>query len=150
MASILALAVHLTSLWLDTHVRFSWTQLLALPWTSSYRPFAVTLGFLAMISLLLTAASGALRRLLPGWRVVHALAYVTFALGLFHGLFAGSDSGSVWAIAFYSTAFVAVGWTSIRRFSRSAPRRSSRGEPPETVPAFPDTTRKERSGQAFR
>jgi DMSO/TMAO reductase YedYZ heme-binding membrane subunit len=103
-----------------------------------------------MISLLLTAASGTLRRLIPGWRIVHALAYLTFALGLFHGLLAGSDSGSTWAIAFYCAAFLAVGWTSIRRFSGSALRRSSRREPPEAVSAFPDTTMKKRSGRALR
>ena len=44
VAAILALAVHLTSLWLDSYVQFSWTQLLVLPWTSDYRPVAVTLG----------------------------------------------------------------------------------------------------------
>ncbi|HEX2729102.1 MAG TPA: ferric reductase-like transmembrane domain-containing protein, partial [Rubrobacteraceae bacterium] len=82
ITSILALAVHLTGLWLDSYVQFGWAQLLASPWTSTYRPLAVTLGWLAMLALLLTAASGGLRRLLPGWRIVHALAYLTFALGL--------------------------------------------------------------------
>ncbi|HET7479926.1 MAG TPA: hypothetical protein VFJ72_10485 [Rubrobacteraceae bacterium] len=121
IASILALAVHLTSLWLDSFVQFSWAQLLLSPWASSYRPLAVTLGWLAMIALLLTAASGGLRRLLPGWRIVHTLAYLTFALGLVHGLLSGSDTGSPWAIGFYLAALLAVAWTMIRRFSNSRP-----------------------------
>ncbi|MGI9050951.1 MAG: ferric reductase-like transmembrane domain-containing protein [Rubrobacteraceae bacterium] len=116
MAAVLALVTHLTALWLDSFVTFSWTQLLLTPWTSSYRPFAVTLGFLAMVALFLTAASGGLRRLLPGWRVVHALAYVTFVLGLVHGLLAGSDTGSPVALAFYLVALLVVGWTLFRRF----------------------------------
>ena len=33
---------------------------------------------------------------------MHALAYVTFALSLVHGLVAGSDTGSPWALAFYA------------------------------------------------
>lgn len=133
MVSILALTVHLTSLWLDSFVQFSWVQLLFAPWTSSYRPLAVTLGWLAMIALLLTAVSGGLRRFLPGWRVVHALAYLTFALGLVHGLLAGSDTGSPWAIGFYIVALIAVGYTVIRKFSeRKKPnRRIGKGERPE-------------------
>ena len=121
IAAVLALVVHLVALWLDSFVQFSWTQLLLTPWTSSYRPLAVTLGFLAMVALLLTAASGGLRRLLSGWRAVHALAYVTFGLGLIHGLLAGSDTGSPVALAFYLTALIAVGWTLFRRFY-SSPR----------------------------
>jgi sulfoxide reductase heme-binding subunit YedZ len=127
LASVLALAAHLSSLWLDSFVQFAWGQLLFAPWTSGYRPFAVTLGWLAMMSLLLTAASGGLRRLLPGWRTVHALAYLTFALGLVHGLMAGSASGSAWALAFYGATLLAVAWTLTRRFKRpSGPCRGAR------------------------
>ncbi len=34
--------------------------------------------------------------------ILHALAYVTFALSLVHDLVAGSDTGSPWALAFYA------------------------------------------------
>lgn len=135
IASVLATGVHLVALWADTFVEFTWGQLLFVPWTSAYNPIAATLGWLATISLLLTAASGGLKRLIPGWRIVHALAYLTFALGLAHGLMAGSDSGSPWALAFYAAALLAVVWTLTRRFRRS-PSRSARqklaerGHPP--------------------
>ena len=125
LTAVVAVAVHLIALWADTFVPFSWVQLLALPWTSSYRPFAVTLGFLAMVSLLLTVASGALRRILPGWRTVHAASFVTFGLSVCHGLLAGSNSGSPLAILLYFAALLAVGVTLIRRFllaSTSRPR----------------------------
>jgi hypothetical protein len=36
--------------------------------------------------------------------IVHAVAYVTFALNLVHGLMAGSDTSSPWALAFYADA----------------------------------------------
>ena len=127
IASVTATAVHLSALWTDDFVEFTWGQLLFLPWTSEYEPFAVTLGWLAMISLALTAASGGLRRFLPGWRIVHALAYLTFALGLVHGLLAGSDSGTPWAIGLYATTLLAVAWTLSRRFRRpSGPSRWER------------------------
>jgi sulfoxide reductase heme-binding subunit YedZ len=135
IASVLGMAVHLVALWADDFVEFTASQLLIVPWTSSYEPFAVTLGWLAMIALLLTAASGALRRLLPGWRVVHALAFLTFALGLIHGLLAGSDSGSPLALAFYLATLLMVGWATYRRlFSSSPPFRHYRKK---TMPSTP-------------
>jgi sulfoxide reductase heme-binding subunit YedZ len=129
ITALLAVAVHLVSLWLDTFVRFSWAQLLLVPWTAGYRPFAITLGFLALISLVATASSGALRRVLPGWRVVHLLAYATFTLGLIHGILAGSDSGSPLTIAFYVAALFAVMLTLLRRYLifPTRPSRAKRG-----------------------
>ena len=125
ITAVLAVAVHLISLWLDTFVQLSWVQLLLAPWTASYRPFALTFGFLALISLLATASSGAMRRVLPGWRTVHLLAYATFTLGLIHGILAGSDSGSPLAILFYVAALFAVVLTLLRRYL-IFPRRPSR------------------------
>jgi DMSO/TMAO reductase YedYZ heme-binding membrane subunit len=116
IAAVLALAVHLIALSLDTYTPFSWAQLLAVPWTSGYRPFAVTLGFLAMVSLLLAAASGALRRHLPGWRTLHAAAYLTFALSVAHGVLAGTDSHSAGALVVYGAALFAVTLTLLRRY----------------------------------
>jgi sulfoxide reductase heme-binding subunit YedZ len=133
IAALLATAVHLISLWLDEFIEFTVSQLLLLPWTSSYEPFGVTLGWLAMLFLVLAAASGALRRFLPGWRVAHMVSYLTFALGLVHGLLAGTDAGSPLALAFYLTMLLMVGWATYRRLlsskppRRSDPRRESAG-----------------------
>jgi sulfoxide reductase heme-binding subunit YedZ len=133
ITAVLALVVHLLALWLDSFVQLSWLQLLAVPWTSSYRPVAVTLGFLAMVALILTAGSGTLRRLLRGWRIVHALAYLTFGLSILHGLIAGSDTGSTWATFLYAGALAAVGATSLRRLLPPA----KPGKHPENVPEVP-------------
>ena len=131
ITAVLAVAVHLISLWLDTFVQLSWVQLLLAPWTASYRPFALTFGLLALISLLATAASGAMRRVLPGWRTIHLLAYATFTLGLIHGILAGSDSGSPLAILFYVAALFAVVLTLLRRYVifPTRPSRARRGAP---------------------
>src|SRR5215212_87910 len=125
IAAVLATAVHLVSLWLDEFIEFTVSQLVLVPWTSSYEPFGMTLGWLAMLFLILAASSGALRRLLPGWRVVHTISYLTFALGLVHGLLAGTDAGSPLALAFYLATLLMVGWaTYLRFFSSKPPRRS--------------------------
>jgi hypothetical protein len=71
-----------------------------------------------MISIVFTAASGALRRLVAGWRLVHALAYVTFALGLVHVLLAGSDTGAWWSLGFYVATLLGIAWALRRRFKR--------------------------------
>jgi methionine sulfoxide reductase heme-binding subunit len=125
IAALLATAVHLISLWLDEFIEFTLSQLVLVPWTSSYEPFGVTLGWLAMLFLVLAASSGALRRLLPGWRVVHSVSYLTFALGLVHGLLAGTDAGSPLALAFYLATLLMVGWATYRRFFSSKPPRRS-------------------------
>jgi len=116
IASLLALAVHLIALRLDTFIGFSWSDLLVAPWAGPYQPLPVTVGWVAMILLILTAASGALRRLLPGWRTVHLLAYTTFTFSLLHGVFAGSDSGSYLSLAVYGMCFVAVAVALLLRF----------------------------------
>jgi methionine sulfoxide reductase heme-binding subunit len=148
IAALLATAVHLVSLWIDEFIEFTVSQLLLAPWTSSYEPFGVTLGWLAMLFLVLAAASGALRRLLPGWRVVNTVSYLTFALGLAHGLLAGTDAGSPLALAFYLATLLMVGWTTYRRFFsskpplRSNPRRESVGREPDRDPwSMPNTTK---------
>ena len=144
ISAVLAMAVHLVALWADDFIEFDWRQLLLVPWTSSYEPFAVTLGWLATISLVLTAASGGVRRLMPGgtWRIIHALAYLTFALGLVHGLHAGSDSGSPWALGFYLAALLAVGWAMYRRLFRTKPpsRRDRRKATAKAPPEMQRTT----------
>lgn len=139
ITAILALALHLIALRLDTFVSFSWTQLLLAPWTSSYRPLAVTIGTLAMVCLILTAVSGGLRRLLPGWRFVHAASYLTFGLSVVHGLLAGSDTASSAAIYFYSAALLAVGVTLLRCFFRASPGKRTSRSSQEKVERRPRT-----------
>ena len=142
LAALLAITIHLVALRLDDFIRFTWVELLAAPWTASYYPFALMLGWLAAVSLILTAASGSLRRFLPGWRAVHALAYLTFALGLSYGLLAGSDSGSPATLVFYFAALLTVGWSLYRRLFGPTPHsRRSRKKAIDGVPStIQDTT----------
>ena len=151
IAALLATAVHLISLWLEEFIEFTVSQLLLVPWTSSYEPFGLTMGWLAMLFLVLAAASGGLRRLLPGWRVVHTVSYLTFALGFVHGLLAGTDAGSPLALAFYLATLLVVGWATYRRLfpskppRRSDPRREPAGRDPERDPwPMPETSSKGR------
>ena len=51
----------------------------------------------------------------PGWRTLHGLSYALYALSLAHGLFSGTDSGTVWSAALYwFTAVSLLGLTAYR------------------------------------
>lgn len=142
MVAVLATAAHLLALGASAAVELSWVQILIFPWSTPYNPTAAILGWLATLCLLATAASGVLKRRLPNWRIVHYASYATFALGLLHGLIAGTNSGSPPALLFYLASLAAVGWATYRRLfppdapSQRAPKKSS-GEPSSPVP---DTT----------
>ena len=60
--------------------------------------------------MVLIYASFSLRRRIgaKAWRGLHWLTYLVFALGTFHGLGAGTDSGRTWALALYGAAVGAV------------------------------------------
>lgn len=102
-------AVHLTTLLLDPLIPFSPLNLL-LPADEPYRPFAVTVGILAMYSLLLVLVSSWLRRHISYdlWRSLHYVTFVAFWLVTLHGLLAGSDAGTSWMRLLYLGAALLV------------------------------------------
>jgi DMSO/TMAO reductase YedYZ heme-binding membrane subunit len=92
------LVVHLVSLVVDARSGVS-ASAVVVPMASAYRPLAVTVGMLALYTVIVVAVFGAARgrmassaRVSRRWRAVHALSYVGWALALSHGLFAGSDT----------------------------------------------------------
>ncbi len=111
-ASLLALAfvaVHALSLIPDPATDFGLRHLL-LPGGAPYRPLAVALGVLGMYGLAVTAGSFYVKKRLGhrAWRMLHYLTFATFALALYHGVFAGTDSGLTWMRWLYIAAFWSV------------------------------------------
>jgi predicted ferric reductase len=89
-----------------------------LPFGSSYRPLAVTLGVLALYLLLAVSATGMLRSRLASsqrasrlWRRIHLAAYLAWGLSALHFLSSGSDAGRWWAlfVLFAGVGIVGVG-----------------------------------------
>ncbi len=102
-------ALHVTTLALDTYLPFSPTQLVV-PFASRYRPLPTALGIVAMELLVAVAITNVVRKRIPYrmWRRVH---YGTFAVWLaatFHGLTAGTDRGSPWLTALYLISITVV------------------------------------------
>lgn len=124
----LALVVtHSFVLLADRFVRFDVIDAIV-PFSSSYRTFAVGLGVLAGYGALVVHISFALRRRIGtrNWRRLHFVSFGIFLAALVHGLFAGSDSSSAAMHVIYVGASSTVALLALlrllggsKRFARS-------------------------------
>lgn len=91
---------------------------LVVPGLASYRPPAVALGVLGLYGTAVSAASFYVKRRLGhrAWRALHYLTFGAFAAALYHGAFAGTDSGLAWVRWMYIAAFWSVLCLSAYRF----------------------------------
>ena len=96
------IGIHGGALLLDSFVPVSLSQLLV-PGASSYRPLAVGLGVVAAELLVALAISNHYRKRIPHrtWRRLHVLNFAVWALALAHGLTAGTDATTTWALLLY-------------------------------------------------
>ncbi len=105
----LFLIVHMATIVLDP---FSHVTLLAtvVPFSSSYRPFWVGLGVIAMELGLAIVATVLIRHRIGhrAWHALHLLTYLLFPLSLLHGLGSGSDTGTGWAMGMYVASAIVV------------------------------------------
>ena len=104
--SLLALAftaVHGLALLLDNYISFSAVQIL-LPFTSSYRSFAVGLGVFSFYVALAVYGSFWLRKRIgyKTWRALHYASFLVFVLAAGHGLLSGTDTDTAWMAVIYA------------------------------------------------
>lgn len=97
-----ALAVHVGMLVIDTKVDIPLISLV-IPGLSEYRPIATGVGVIALELWLLVQVSFPLRRWIGtrAWRRMHIATFVLWGLAAAHGITAGSDSGTAWAMGIY-------------------------------------------------
>jgi sulfoxide reductase heme-binding subunit YedZ len=114
--------VHGGFLLLDGYLPFSLRSLLV-PGTAPYRPVAVAVGVVAAELLAALAIANHYRRQLSYgfWRRTHYLNFVVWALALGHGLAAGTDSTTPWALALFLASAGAIVGLTVRRALRAAP-----------------------------
>jgi sulfoxide reductase heme-binding subunit YedZ len=133
LLSVAFLAVHITSAIVDGYVSLTWTDVVV-PFVSSYQPFWLGLGTLALDLLLAVLVTSLLRTRMPprGWRAVHWLAYLSWPLAVLHGIgMADDDTTPALVIAgccVLATAF-AVGWRLLASHPDTEARALSRPEP---------------------
>ena len=104
-----ALSLHGLALLLDDAVPIGIADLF-IPGLAPYRPLWTGLGVVAAELMLVVYASFSLRKRIGArtWRRLHWATYLLFALATLHGLAAGTDSRTTWALALYGAATGAV------------------------------------------
>ena len=108
--------VHGITLWLDPFQAFTPGELIV-PMASHYRPLWVALGIIAGDLAVAIYLSDRLRTRgsYPWWRRLHYLTFVAWILVTLHGLGAGADSRTPWAIDIYAAGtLLVVGLIAIR------------------------------------
>ncbi len=115
------IVLHGGALLLDRVVPFSLSQELV-PFTSSYRPFAVSLGIVSAELLAAVGLTNLLRDRLSYrlWRRVHTLTLVVWVSATGHLLLAGTDRSEPWLIGLAASAVAAVGLALAPRLARVA------------------------------
>jgi len=117
------IGIHALALLADSYLPFGVTDLVV-PGVAPYRPLATALGVVAMELLAALALANLLRPRIPYrvWRRTHYLNFAVWALALTHGVTAGADSDTAWALGLYVvSAGLVAGLTAWRILStRSA------------------------------
>lgn len=100
----LTLLAHIIALSLDKFINFTWFNIL-IPFSSDYKPLFLSAGIIAFYLLLAIIFTSLFFRLKykKSWRGVHYTVYPLFILSLVHGLYIGTDSGTIWMQAVYWT-----------------------------------------------
>jgi hypothetical protein len=127
--------LHVFSLLGDHYIGFSLDQLL-IPFASPYRPLQVAAGIISLYLLVVVIASFWLRRFIGyrAWRMLHFATFSIFLLALFHGLFAGTDTGQIWTTALYWSSGMVVGALTIWRFTSVKERSATSTHPEPSAP----------------
>jgi len=89
---------HLVALAVDSSVDFGPVELVV-PFASSWRPFPVTLGILALYLLVAVEVTSLARRHLSkrSWRIIHLMSYAVYLLSTLHFVLAGTDATNILA-----------------------------------------------------
>jgi sulfoxide reductase heme-binding subunit YedZ len=116
------IAVHGLTLLLDGYYHFTLWSLLV-PGTAPYRALATALGILAAELLAALALTNHYRTRLSFrfWRRAHYLNFAVWLLALVHGVTAGTDRDTAWALLLYAFAGATVGglaaWRALQRLT---------------------------------
>jgi methionine sulfoxide reductase heme-binding subunit len=115
LLSVVFLGLHIVTAIVDPFTSLGLVAA-AIPFASSYRPFGVGLGVIAVDLFLALVVTSLLRDRIGQrtWRAVHWLAYASWPLALVHGVESGSDASTPWLIGLELVCVAAVlaasGW----------------------------------------
>lgn len=118
------LALHVTTAVVDGYVDIRWYDAI-IPVGATYEPFWLGLGTLALDLMLAVVVTSLVRHRLnyKAWRVIHVLAYASWAIGVLHGIGIGHDSGTTWGMAVTVVSVAVVGAVAVIRVATYAHER---------------------------
>jgi predicted ferric reductase len=122
----------------DGFFGFSLRELL-IPFASPYEPFFLALGVFSVYFMLIAIGSFYLRPLVSYslWRALHYATFAVFILAIGHGVGAGSDTGSSWAIWMYAITglivFNLTAWRAVWGRSRAGASTVNRVDRPASL-----------------
>lgn len=120
---VVFVAVHVTSIVLDSYVHFGLAEVLV-PLASSWHPMAVAWGIVGLYLLLAVEVTSLARHRLTRrtWRVVHALSFPLFVTATIHGITAGTDRGNpIWQVTVWTTSAAVLVLTMVRLLQLAEP-----------------------------
>jgi len=131
-ASVVFIGLHLFAILVDGFVHFDLVAILV-PFTSQWNPLAVAWGIAAFYLLIAVEITSLLRRSLPNrlWRRVHYASFPLFALATIHGVVAGTDSRTTFAVMVLASVVMCVGLLTAIRLGRAV---GDSGPTPARVP----------------
>jgi predicted ferric reductase len=120
-ATVVFTLVHLVAILLDSFVHFDLVSILV-PFASSWSPGAVAWGIVAFYLLAAVEITSLLRRRMPNriWRRVHYASFPLFAMATIHGVTAGSDTRTTFAVMVLASVVLGVGLLTAARIGRAA------------------------------
>jgi len=119
-ATVVFTGLHLGAIFLDSYVHFDLAALFV-PFASAWNPVAVAWGIAALYLLAAVEITSLLRRSLPNrlWRRVHFASFPLFGVATIHGLTAGTDWRTTFAVMVVSGAVLCVGLLTTARLGRA-------------------------------
>jgi len=117
LLAVVFLTGHTVTAVVDSYIGIHWWQAFV-PFTSTYRPPWLSFGVLSLDLLIAISLTSMLRQRMRHrpWRVVHVMAYASWALGLLHGMQGTDSTGTVWGAAVNYACIAAVSMAVLARF----------------------------------
>ena len=117
------IVLHVGALLFDSYLPFSLSNLV-MPGNAPYRPISVAFGVVAAELLVALAVTNHYRKALSYrfWRKAHYLNFAVWLLAFVHGIAAGTDRGTAWALALYIGSASIVAGLTASRFAGPSPQ----------------------------
>jgi len=112
--ALLFIGIHAYLLIFDMYQPFSVSELL-IPFTASYEPVLSGLGTISFYLLIIVVLTSDFMKKVgqSAWKKAHYLVFPLWFVSEIHGLFLGTDSASLWALALYGGSVLMVSMATI-------------------------------------